>query len=71
VRELMGDRYDRIRDNLPDLLDRYGGLRDPDGVKQAIAAWGRERSGAGRRANPRASTGRTAASRPKPAKEPR
>jgi uncharacterized membrane protein YkvA (DUF1232 family) len=71
VRELMGDRYDRIRDNLPDLLDRYGGLRDPDGVKQAIAAWGRERSGAGRRATPRASTRRTAGSRPKPTKEPR
>lgn len=67
VRELMGDRYDRIRDNLPELLDRYGGLRDADGVKQAIAAWGRERS-AGRRAP--ATTRRAGASRTKTAKEP-
>jgi hypothetical protein len=72
LRELMGDRYDRIRDNLPELLERYGSLRDPDAVKQAIASWGRERSGgSSRRTTSRASTSarRTAGERPKPAKE--
>lgn len=70
LRELMGGRYDRIRDTLPELLDRYGGLRDPDGVKEAIAAWGRERTtrrprleaepaAAGRRSSPRSSGART------------
>lgn len=44
LRELMGDRYDRIRDNLPELLERYGRLRDPDGVKSALAALRRERT---------------------------
>ena len=28
VRSLLGDRYDRIRDNLPVLLERFGGLTD-------------------------------------------
>lgn len=73
LRELMGGRYDRIRDTLPELLDRYGGLRDPDGVKEAIAAWGRGRTtrgprlaaepaAAGRRSSPRSSGTRTRAS---------
>jgi uncharacterized membrane protein YkvA (DUF1232 family) len=44
LRSLMGDRYDRIRDNLPDLLERYGRLRDPDDVKAALAALRRSRS---------------------------
>jgi uncharacterized membrane protein YkvA (DUF1232 family) len=44
LREVMGDRYDRIRDNLPELLERYGRLRDPDGVKVALAAWRRDRT---------------------------
>jgi uncharacterized membrane protein YkvA (DUF1232 family) len=44
LREVMGDRYDRIRDNLPELLERYGRLRDPDGVKVALAAWRRDRA---------------------------
>ena len=44
LRELMGDRYDRIRDNLPELLERYGRLRDADEVKGALAAWRRDRS---------------------------
>ena len=29
LRALLGDRFDRIRDNLPELLERYGALRDP------------------------------------------
>src|SRR5918992_6246269 len=29
LRGLMGNRFDRIRDDLPDLLERYGRLRDP------------------------------------------
>jgi len=44
LRELMGDRYDRIRDDLPDLLERYGRLRDADDVKRALAGWRRSRS---------------------------
>ena len=44
LRVLMGDRYDRIRDNLPELLDRYGRLRDPDELKHALADWRRRRA---------------------------
>ena len=29
LRSLMGNRYDEIRDRLPELLERYGDLRDP------------------------------------------
>ncbi|MEA2650440.1 MAG: hypothetical protein QOI85_161, partial [Chloroflexota bacterium] len=43
LRELMGDRYDRIRDELPELLERYGRLRDADDVKTAITSWRRTR----------------------------
>ena len=63
LREVMGDRYDRIRDNLPELLERYGRLRDPDGVKGALADWRRDRT-----VEPRART--SSASRPPRAKEP-
>lgn len=44
LRGLMGDRFDRIRDNLPELLDRYGRMRDPDELKRALASWRRQRS---------------------------
>jgi len=44
LRRLMGDRFDRIRDNLPELLDRYGRMRDPDELKGALASWRRQRS---------------------------
>ena len=44
LRGLMGHRFDDIRDNLPDLLDRYGRLRDPDELKRALASWRRQRS---------------------------
>ncbi len=44
LRGLMGDRFDRIRDTLPELLHRYGQLRDPDELKRALAAWRRQRS---------------------------
>ena len=44
LRGLMGGRFDRIRDNLPDLLDRYGRVRDPDELKRALASWRRRRS---------------------------
>ena len=44
LRGLMGDRFDRIRDNLPELLDRYGRMRDPDELKRALASWRRRRS---------------------------
>ena len=44
LRHLMGDRFDTIRDNLPELLDRYGRLRDPDELKRALASWRRRRT---------------------------
>jgi uncharacterized membrane protein YkvA (DUF1232 family) len=37
LRSVMGDRYDEIRDRLPELLERYGDLRDPRAVKGLIA----------------------------------
>ena len=49
LRGLMGHRFDRIRDDLPELLDRYGQLRDPDQLKGALAAWRRRRTGTGQR----------------------
>ncbi|HET6745703.1 MAG TPA: YkvA family protein [Candidatus Limnocylindria bacterium] len=39
LRELMGDRYDTIRDRLPDLLERYGDLRDSRAVKAVLRDW--------------------------------
>jgi uncharacterized membrane protein YkvA (DUF1232 family) len=39
LRTLLGDRYETIRDNLPELLDRYGRMRDPDELKRSLAAW--------------------------------
>lgn len=39
LRGLMGDRYDRIRDRLPELLERYGDLRDSRAVKAVLHDW--------------------------------
>lgn len=47
LRGLMGSRYDDIRDNLPQLLERYGRLRDPDAVRSALGRWRRRRTTAG------------------------
>lgn len=44
LRGLMGPRFERIRDNLPELLDRYGRLRDPDELKRALASWRHRRA---------------------------
>jgi uncharacterized membrane protein YkvA (DUF1232 family) len=44
LRVLMGHRFDRIKDDLPELLDRYGRMRDPDELKRALASWRRRRS---------------------------
>ena len=44
LRGLMGPRFDRIRDNLPELLENYGRLRDPDELKRALASWRRGRA---------------------------
>jgi uncharacterized membrane protein YkvA (DUF1232 family) len=44
LRGLLGDRFDSIRDDLPELLERYGRLRDPDELKRALASWRRRRS---------------------------
>lgn len=44
LRSLMGTRFDRIRDDLPELLDRYGRYRDPDALKRSLAAWRSRRS---------------------------
>jgi uncharacterized membrane protein YkvA (DUF1232 family) len=43
LRSLLGDRYDQIRDSLPGLLERFGGLGDADEVKRLMARWGRRR----------------------------
>jgi hypothetical protein len=45
MRLLLGDRFDTIRDRLPDLLERYGRLRDPDELKHSLAGWRRRRMG--------------------------
>jgi uncharacterized membrane protein YkvA (DUF1232 family) len=39
LRELLGDRYDQIRDRLPELLERYGDLRDSRAVKAVLSDW--------------------------------
>ena len=39
LRSILGDRYDDIRDRLPELLERYGDLRDSDGLKRLLAGW--------------------------------
>jgi uncharacterized membrane protein YkvA (DUF1232 family) len=39
LRALLGDRYDRIRDRLPELLERYGDLRDPEAIRELVGAW--------------------------------
>ena len=44
LRLVLGDRYDAIRDRLPELLERYGQLRDPDGLKLALSRWRRRRT---------------------------
>jgi uncharacterized membrane protein YkvA (DUF1232 family) len=44
LRALMGGRFDNIRDDLPELLERYGRLRDPDALKRALASWRRRRT---------------------------
>jgi uncharacterized membrane protein YkvA (DUF1232 family) len=45
LRSLMGHRYDEIRDSLPDLLERYGDLRDPRAVKGLLARLRKARAG--------------------------
>jgi uncharacterized membrane protein YkvA (DUF1232 family) len=47
LRGLMGNRYDEIRDNLPELLERYGRLRDPQALRSALGRWRRQRTAAG------------------------
>ena len=44
LRGLLGDRYDQIRDRLPDLLERYGELRDAGAVKAMLVDWRRRRA---------------------------
>jgi uncharacterized membrane protein YkvA (DUF1232 family) len=39
LRELLGDRYDQIRDRLPELVDRYGDLRESRAVKAVLRDW--------------------------------
>lgn len=47
LRAVMGTHYDDIRDNLPDLLERYGRLRDPQALRSALGRWRRQRAVAG------------------------
>ncbi len=39
LRELLGTRFDQIRDRLPELLERYGNLRDSNAVKAMLSDW--------------------------------
>lgn len=39
LRGLLGDRYDQIRDRLPELLERYGELREPSAFRDLLAGW--------------------------------
>ena len=43
LRSLLGGRYDQIRDNLPELLERYGELRDRNLLKGTLDRWRRRR----------------------------
>ena len=43
LRGLLGGRYDEIRDSLPELLERYGQLRDSGAVKATIGRWRHQR----------------------------
>jgi hypothetical protein len=43
LRGLLGSRYDQIRDNLPELLERYGELRDRNVLKGTLDRWRRRR----------------------------
>ncbi len=43
LRGLLGVRYDRIRDTLPELLERYGDLREPAALKETLAGWRTQR----------------------------
>jgi uncharacterized membrane protein YkvA (DUF1232 family) len=45
LRSILGDRYDRIRDALPEALERYGSLRDPEWMRSMIGAWRARRAG--------------------------
>ena len=47
LRGLLGGRYDQIRDNLPDLLERYGRLRDPRALQDFLGRWRQRRVAAG------------------------
>jgi uncharacterized membrane protein YkvA (DUF1232 family) len=52
LRDLLGDRYDRIRDTLPELLERYGDLREPAALKEALERWRMQRMAADPDAEP-------------------
>lgn len=47
LRELLGSRFEQIRDNLPELLERYGKLRDSRAVKTMLRDWRARRLRAG------------------------
>ena len=47
LRELLGARYDQIRERLPELLERYGDLRDSRAVKAMLRDWRARRLRAG------------------------
>lgn len=39
LKEVLGTRFDQIRDRLPELLERYGDLRDSRAVKAMLRDW--------------------------------
>ena len=48
LRGVMGSRFDDISNNLPELLERYGRLRDPQQLRTMLAGWRRRRVARGR-----------------------
>ena len=69
LREVMGDRYDTIRDNLPRLLERYGELRDPRAVQTLLSAWRDRRRASQPRRAPSGSHAAPSAPQPHAAEE--
>jgi uncharacterized membrane protein YkvA (DUF1232 family) len=52
LRAILGTRYDEIRDRLPELLERYGQLREPGALKSLLARWRDRRLAADRSEEP-------------------
>ena len=70
LRSLMGHRYDEIRDSLPELLERYGDLRDPRAVKGLLARLRMTRGGDASESEATTRPSRRATTRPGSSRSP-